>query len=514
MTTDWTAFDRLLASRRRTIVESFADFLRLNSVSQEQALVRATGEWLAAAMRARGLDGRVLETGGNPAVFGERRVPGATRTVLIYCHYDTKPIPLKGWLQPNPIEPVFRRGLAEDGAPEVALAGLGDDELGGLFLHARGASDDKGPIWCHLNAIELMDAAGLAPGVNVKLIFDGERRSAPVLRPVHRGAPRPARRRRRHRDRRAKHASGRPTIAGGARGVMKIELVIEGARRDLHSGNFAVPNPAWKLNGLLSSMATPDGTPLIEGFEEDVVGPTPVERRMMAELPLDLPGLAKELGVDLPADYLDRIMFHPTLTIRGLSSGFVGAEANTSSPPATWPRHPDGEEPAVGQGYARVIDHIRPRASPSSIHDAPLPTTCAGARSASSTRALRPGQDVARHAHQPRDHRATSAPWRRAVVLMPTLGGSVPIWAFPISWRCPPSSLPMPMRTTDSNSPNEQLRLDHLFQGVRTTAHSWTDLASRIAEKAHLRRYGALGRTHHDWRAEARRANPGILPSG
>ena len=66
-------------------------------------------------MRARGLDGRVLETGGNPAVFGERRVPGATRTVLIYCHYDTKPIPLNGWLQPDPLEPVFRRGLAEDG---------------------------------------------------------------------------------------------------------------------------------------------------------------------------------------------------------------------------------------------------------------------------------------------------------------------------------------------------------------------------------------------------------------
>src|SRR5512132_3566399 len=142
--TDWAAFDRLLASRRRSIVEGFVDFLRLNSVSQEPDRVRATGERLAAVLRARGLDGPVLETGGNPAVFGERRVPGATRTVLIYCHYDTKPIPLKGWLQPNPIEPVFRRGLAESGALPVALASVGDDELGGLLLHARGASDDKG----------------------------------------------------------------------------------------------------------------------------------------------------------------------------------------------------------------------------------------------------------------------------------------------------------------------------------------------------------------------------------
>src|SRR6185436_19974166 len=139
MTTDWTAFDRLLASRRRAIVESFADFLRLNSVSQEPNKVRATGEWLAAAMRARGLGGRVLETGGNPAVFGERRVPGATRTVLIYCHYDTKPIPRAGWLQPNPIEPVFRRGLAEEGAPIVPWKAIADGALGEHRVYARGA---------------------------------------------------------------------------------------------------------------------------------------------------------------------------------------------------------------------------------------------------------------------------------------------------------------------------------------------------------------------------------------
>ncbi|HVQ77504.1 MAG TPA: M20/M25/M40 family metallo-hydrolase, partial [Candidatus Binatia bacterium] len=331
--TDWTAFDRLLASRRRPMVEGFVDFLRLNSVSQEPDRVRATGEWLAAALRARGLGGRVLETGGNPAVFGERRVPGAARTVLIYCHYDTKPIPPKGWLQPNPLEPVFRRGLAEAGAPPVDLAGIADGDLGGLLLHARGASDDKGPIWCHLNALELMDAVGLAPAVNVKFIFDGEEEiGSPFFGPFTEA----------HRDLLAadlvivtdgpKHASGRPTIAGGARGVMKIELVLEAARRDVHSGNFAVPNPAWKLNGLLASMATPDGVPLIEGFEDDVVGPTAAERQMMAELPLDLPALERELGVRLPADYLDRTMFHPTLTIRGLSSGFVGAEANTIIP--------------------------------------------------------------------------------------------------------------------------------------------------------------------------------------
>src|SRR5258705_6345486 len=140
---NWAKFDQRLTAKRQSIVQGFLELLRRNTVSQNPDGVRAGGEWLAALMKSRGLDARVLETGGGPAVFGERRVPGATRTVLIYCHYDTKPIPPKGWLQPNPIEPVFRRGLAEDGAPGVALADLGDDKLGGLFLHARGASDDK-----------------------------------------------------------------------------------------------------------------------------------------------------------------------------------------------------------------------------------------------------------------------------------------------------------------------------------------------------------------------------------
>ena len=482
--TDWAAFDRLLASRRRAIVEGFIDFLRLNSVSQEPDKVRATGEWLAAALHARGLDSRVLETGGNPAVFGERRVPGATRTVLIYCHYDTKPIPLQGWLQPNPIEPVLRPGLAEDGVAPIPLASATDDALPGLRLYARGASDDKGPIWCHLNAIETMDALRLAPAVNVKLILDGEEEiGSPFF-----GAFTEA-----HRDLLAadvvivtdgpKHGSGRPTITGGARGVMKIELVIESARRDVHSGNFVVPNPAWKLNGLLASMATPDGAPLIEGFEEDVLPPTAGERQMMAEVPVDLPALEKELGVRMPADYLDRIMFHPTLTIRGLSSGFVGKEANTIIPHratvAIDIRMVKNQR--WEKVYRRVLDHFRAQGftvidSP----DAPRPDEQRG-------RAIRivdkGGYDPAKTPLDLPISRAVIAAVERAhdgqpAVLMPTLGGSVPIWAFTDILKLPTLLVPYANANNRQHSPNEHLRLDHLFQGVRTTAQLLTDLGA------------------------------------
>jgi len=129
-------------------------------------------------MEGRGLAARVLETGGNPVVFGERRVPGASRTLLIYCHFDTKPAPQAGWLQPSPFEPVLRAGLAEEGAPIVAADEVPDDALPAHRLYARGASDDKGPIWAHLEALALMDTLGFAPRVNVKLVLDGSGRVA------------------------------------------------------------------------------------------------------------------------------------------------------------------------------------------------------------------------------------------------------------------------------------------------------------------------------------------------
>src|SRR5215470_12671026 len=171
---DWPAFDRLLASRRREIVEGFVEFVRLNSVSQNPAGVRDTARWLTAALGKRGLDSRVMDTGGNPVVYGERRVPGARASILLYCHYDTKPIPRDGWLQPDPLEPVFRRGMADPSAQAVPFADVPDDELDDVSLYARGAADDKGPIWAHLQALELMDALAISPVVNVKLVLDGE----------------------------------------------------------------------------------------------------------------------------------------------------------------------------------------------------------------------------------------------------------------------------------------------------------------------------------------------------
>ena len=479
---DWDGLARAIAARHRPIMHGLAEFLRHDTVTQNPDGVRLGAAWLVEAMRARGLTGEVMETGGNPAVYGALPLPGARRTVLIYCHYDTKPAPPAGWRQPSPFLPVLRRGTAEEDAPILEPGEVSDHLLPQHRLYGRGASDDKGPIWAHLTAIELMRAQGIGSRVNVKFIFDGEEE----MGSQHFGAFTE-----RHRDLLSadvalvmdgpKDASGRPTVAFGARGVLSLELTIETARRDVHSGNFSVPNPAWRLVGLLASMAAPDGTPLVEGLEDGVVPPTAAERELMGRIPLDRAAIEAELGVALPSEYLERLMFHSTLTIRGLKSGFTGREAQTIIPHQATVAFDARlvKNQRVDTVYRRILDHIRGQGfTVIESADAPIPDALRG-------RAIRVvehrGYDPAKTPADLPISRSVVEAVERAhggepAVVLPTMGGSVPLWAFTDILGLPTIVVPYANASNRQHSPNEHLRLDHLFQGVRTTAQLLHDL--------------------------------------
>src|SRR5437879_359463 len=119
---DWAGLREAVIARHRPIMEGLTEFLRLDTVSQKPDRVRAGAEWLSRAMRVRGLEAQVLETGGNPVVYGALPMPGAERTLLIYCHYDVKPAPPAGWLQPSPFEPILPAGAARRAPPRWSSA--------------------------------------------------------------------------------------------------------------------------------------------------------------------------------------------------------------------------------------------------------------------------------------------------------------------------------------------------------------------------------------------------------
>jgi acetylornithine deacetylase/succinyl-diaminopimelate desuccinylase-like protein len=233
--------------------------------------------------------------------------------------------------------------------------------------------------------------------------------------------------------------------------------------------------------GLLASMAAPDGTPLVEGLEDGVVPPSAAERAMMGRIPLDRAAIEKELGVPLPSEYLERLMFRSTLTIRGLRSGFTGPEAQTIIPHQAAVAFDARlvKNQRVETVYRRILDHIRGQGfTVIESADAPIPAELRG-------RAIRVverrGYDPAKTDVDLPISREVVETVERAhggqpAVVLPTLGGSVPLWAFTDILQRPTIVVPYANANNRQHSPNEHLRLDHLYQGVLTTARLLNDL--------------------------------------
>jgi acetylornithine deacetylase/succinyl-diaminopimelate desuccinylase-like protein len=126
------------------------------------ANIRRNAEHLRAMLAKRGFEAELLETDGNPLVYGELRVPGATRTLLLYSHYDGQPVAPERWSQPDPFMPVLRTGRVDQGGREIDLASttrFEDD----WRLYARSAADDKAPIVALVAALDALTASSWRP---------------------------------------------------------------------------------------------------------------------------------------------------------------------------------------------------------------------------------------------------------------------------------------------------------------------------------------------------------------
>ncbi|MFL5608769.1 MAG: peptidase M20, partial [Gemmatimonadaceae bacterium] len=146
------------------ILRELGDLLAIPNLASDSANIRRNAAAVQAMLTKRGIATRLLEspTGGPPAVYGELRVPGATRTVVLYAHYDGQPVEAAKWATP-PWEPTVRDGPLERGgrvAPFPTANGTTGPEW---RLNARWARDDKAPILAMLVALDALRAAGTAP---------------------------------------------------------------------------------------------------------------------------------------------------------------------------------------------------------------------------------------------------------------------------------------------------------------------------------------------------------------
>ena len=207
--------DYLNASQDQSVTELF-ELLRIPSISTQAEhvphMLRAA-RWLQSHLRRIGLEAELIETQGHPLVFAQSAGEADKPTLLIYGHYDVQPPdPVDEWLS-EPFEPTIRDG----------------------YIFARGASDDKGQLMCHLKAVEAWMAVSGKLRLNVKFILEGEEEcSGNSLEQFVRS----------DKSRLAADyvvvsdssqlGPGVPAITYGLRGLVYMEVIVSGPCQDLH----------------------------------------------------------------------------------------------------------------------------------------------------------------------------------------------------------------------------------------------------------------------------------------
>jgi acetylornithine deacetylase/succinyl-diaminopimelate desuccinylase-like protein len=307
---------------RERYLDELKAFLAIPSISalpQHAGDVKRCADWCADEMRRIGMQNvRLVETPGNPVVYGDwLGAPGAP-TILFYGHYDVQPVdPLDLWQSP-PFEATVRDGE----------------------IYARGSADDKGQVFMHFKAIEAhLKQNGKLP-VNLKIILEGEEEVGSVNLDNF------------IRDHRSElgadvvvisdspmFARGVPSICYGLRGLVYFQIDLRGSSTDLHSGSFggAVVNPAFALSQILAQMKDRSGRVKIPGFYDDVVALQEEERKAWASLPFNEKAYRKDFGIpkvfgETGYTTLERTWARPTFEVNGLLSGFTGEGAKTVLP--------------------------------------------------------------------------------------------------------------------------------------------------------------------------------------
>ena len=101
------------------IVKELVDLLSIPNVASDRPNIRLNAEHLRGMLAARGFKAELLETAGNPLVYGELTVAGATRTLLLYSHYDGQAVDPKAWKQASPFTPVLRTARVDRGGTDI-----------------------------------------------------------------------------------------------------------------------------------------------------------------------------------------------------------------------------------------------------------------------------------------------------------------------------------------------------------------------------------------------------------
>ena len=316
-----------LTEDQKRYLEQWMAFLKIPSVSADPKYkddVAEAAEWVKSALVEVGCNNaEIIPTPGHPIVYGEYLIDQNLPTVLVYGHYDVQPPdPIDLWDSP-PFEPVIKN---TDLHPQGAV-------------FARGACDDKGQMFMHIKAFEVMKKEGLL-GCNIKFMIEGEEEvgsdnledfvkknksklDCDVILISDTGMI----------------SNEQPSISTGLRGLSYMEVTITGPNRDLHSGLYggSVANPINILCEMIANLHDDQKRITIPGFYDKVEELSQNEREAMAEAPFNLDEFKDSIGINEVVGEQgysneERRSIRPTLDVNGIWGGYTGEGAKTVIP--------------------------------------------------------------------------------------------------------------------------------------------------------------------------------------
>ncbi len=432
------------------------DLLRIPSVSADSTHkndLRKAAEFIKEKLVAAGIDTvELCETAGFPIVYGEKIIDPSLPTVLVYGHYDVQPPdPLDLWISP-PFEPEIRDGK----------------------IFARGACDDKGQVYMHLKALEMMlQTTGLP--CNIKFMIEGEEEvgsdnlgkfialnkeklSASIILVSDTSI----------------FSNEVPSICVGLRGLSYIEVEVTGPNRDLHSGMYggAVANPINVLCAMIASLKDENNHIAIPDFYKDVVELTENERKELNRVPFVIEDYKKALDikdVDGEKGYntLERVSIRPTLDVNGIWGGYIGEGAKTVLPSKASAKIsmrlvPNQDPDKITALFTNHFEAIAPQGVKVKVtpHHGGNP-------------ALTPTDSIAYHAAS----KAFEEVWGKTPVPMRS-GGSIPIVSlFEKELGLKTVLMGFGLDEDAIHSPNESYRVENYYLGIETIAAFYRNYA-------------------------------------
>lgn len=427
-------------------IERLAQLTNQPSVAAQNLGIQECAELVAAILGEQGHHVELMPTGGSPVVYAESR-GRSDRTLLFYQHYDVQPAePMEEWETP-PFE-LTRRGDR---------------------LIARGVSDNKGNIIARIAAIEaIQHVMGELP-CHIKFVIEGEEEVGSVNLPPFI---------KKHRKKLAADAciwefggvnhEGRPLLVLGLRGICYVELAVQTARIDAHSGSGGsiFHNSAWRLVWALNTLKGSDERILIPSFYDNVRAPTQRDMELLAALPDDTQDLQERYGLSGflrgmtdPVEIHRAEVFEPTCTICGLTSGYQGPGSKTVLPARASAKVDFRLVP--DQTPEEVLEKLRAHLDAQGFDDVEM--TYHGGEP--------PGRTDPDHPFIQLVNATGQEVYGVPPVIHPMVGGSGPNHVFIHTLGVPIATVGVGHPGSHVHAPNENIRIKEFILGIKHTAH-------------------------------------------